>query len=173
MTELLLAPGDRVVYPQHGPGVVVGLTERKVLGNTERYFDIELTPSGMRVMVPVARAQALGLRRAMSADEVPELLAALSEPDMELPEGFQARYRREQAVLEGGNLREITSLVGTLTRRDVTRGLSDSEQAILTTGKRVLAAELSAALGLEDLQARKRLEEELTTLISGAPARRG
>lgn len=173
MTELLLAPGERVVYPQHGPGLVVGTIERKVLGQQEAYFEIELTPSGMRVFVPVARAAALGLRRAMSAGEVPGLLAALSEPDLDLPEGFQARYRREQAVMEAGDLREITQLVGTLTRRDVTRGLSDSEQGILGSAKRVLAAELAAALGLDDAQARARLDEILGDLIAGTPARRG
>lgn len=173
MTELLLAAGERVVYPQHGPGVVVGTLERAVLGQKEAYFEIELTPSGMRVFVPVARAAELGLRRAMSAEQVPGLLTALSEPDLELPEGFQARYRREQAVMEGGDLREITSLVGTLARRDVTRGLSDSEQGILMAAKRVLAAELAAALGLDDPQARARLDEILSDLVAGAPARRG
>lgn len=168
MTETMnLSVGDRVVYARHGAGVVRSVTERQVLGRTEAYFEIELQEGGMRVHVPVERAGALGLRPASTPDDMPALLAVLREPDLDLPGSFQARYRREQTILEEGDLHEVTRLVATLARRDIQRGLPDSEHAILNEAKRRLGTELAAALTLDDAAAKAHLERVLGDLLAG------
>ena len=44
--------GDKVVYPNHGVGVVEQISYGVLNGRTERYFMIRVLSSGLRVMVP-------------------------------------------------------------------------------------------------------------------------
>ncbi|ADV68346.1 CarD family transcriptional regulator [Deinococcus maricopensis] len=144
--ELQLREGDSVVYPNHGAGVVRALTERTVLGVKQAYYEVHLFGKDAQVLVPVARARDLGLRRATRREDVPNLLAELST-DIPLPESFQARYRAEQELLQAADLVTLTRLVGTLVRRDVTRGLPSSEMDVLMHARKTLEAELEVALG--------------------------
>jgi len=159
--QLPLAPGDPVVYPKHGAGRVRALTERTVGGHARAYYEIELRTGGMQVLVPVEKAASLGLRRATLEADVPTLLAELDGPDVELPSGFQSRYRAEQGILESADIRRVTRLVGTLARRHVTRGLASSELGILQEGKKALVAELAVALSVPDAEALKLLNDRL------------
>ncbi len=157
----VFAPGDAVVYPRHGAGVVRALSEHAVGGQARQYYEVELNVGAMQLLVPVARAAALGLRRALTAADLPALYAALEEADLALPEGFQARYRREQAALEGGDVYELARLCTTLTRRQVRRGLAGSEFTLLDQAKGAVADELAGALKVPAPQALRELETRL------------
>lgn len=157
----VFVPGDAVVYPRHGVGVMRGLCERTVGGQSRRYYEIELNEGAMQMLVPVGQAAALGLRRALTAGDLPEVYAALDGPDLALPEGFQPRYRREQALLDGGDPHEVARLCATLARRHLLRGLAGSEFALLERAKQTVADELAGALGVSGAQALGQLEARL------------
>ena len=159
--QLTLAPGDPVVYPKHGAGVVRGVTERTALGHTQPYYDIELRASGMQVLVPVGRARDLGLRRVTPEQDIPALLSALAAPDLDLPAGFPPRIRAEQAVLESADILEIARLVGTLARRHVLRGLADSEHQLMRQAKHAVTTEVAVSLELTDAEAGRLVDERL------------
>ena len=44
--------GDKVVYPNHGVGVVEQMSYGVLNNRTERYYMIRIVSSGLRVMVP-------------------------------------------------------------------------------------------------------------------------
>ncbi len=54
--------GDKVVYPNHGVGLVEQISYGVLNGRTERYFMIRIVSSGLRVMVPQSNAMTVGLR---------------------------------------------------------------------------------------------------------------
>src|SRR6266436_4250210 len=54
--------GDKVVYPNHGVGLVEQISYGVLNGRTERYFMIRIVSSGLRVMVPQSNSEAVGLR---------------------------------------------------------------------------------------------------------------
>ncbi len=47
--------GDKVVYPNHGVGIVEQISYGVLNGRTERYFMIRIVSSGLRVMVPQSK----------------------------------------------------------------------------------------------------------------------
>jgi CarD family transcriptional regulator len=159
--QLTLAPGDHVVYPKHGAGVVVGLTERTTLGQTMAYYSIELLGGGMQVLVPIGKALTLGLRRVTPEVDIPDLLARFSEPDLDLPTTFPQRIRLEQGVLESGNIADIARLLATLTRRHVTRGLADSEYTVMRQARQVLVVEVAVSLGMSEQDAAQLVDGRL------------
>src|SRR6202049_4293165 len=54
--------GDKVVYPNHGVGLVEQISYGVLNGRTERYYMIRIVSSGLRVMVPQSNAESVGLR---------------------------------------------------------------------------------------------------------------
>lgn len=162
MTQSIpLSPGDHVVYPRHGAGVIRGLTERTALGQTQTYYDIELRATGMQVLVPVVKAESLGLRRVTPEPEIPDLLSMLGGDDLDLPTSFPPRIRAEQAIVEGGDIREVARLLATLARRQVTRGLADSEGQILRQLRSMLTVEVAVSLNVGEAEAARLIDSHL------------
>ena len=52
---------ERVVYPNHGVGVVEQISYGLLNGRTERYFMIRIVSSGLRVMVPQSPGVAVAM----------------------------------------------------------------------------------------------------------------
>lgn len=52
--------GDKISYPMHGAGRVEGIEEKEVLGNVGMYYVLYFYCDGMKVMIPVDRAEAAG-----------------------------------------------------------------------------------------------------------------
>jgi CarD family transcriptional regulator len=73
-TSVPFKVGDHVVYPSQGAGKIIGMVERPVLGVAQPFFEIELMKGSMSVLVPVAQAERVGLRRITVAKLIPELL---------------------------------------------------------------------------------------------------
>ncbi|GEM45280.1 CarD family transcriptional regulator [Deinococcus cellulosilyticus] len=153
--------GDNVVYPSHGAGTIMGLSELEVMGRTQNYFEIELLKTGMQVRVPVDHAERLGLRRITPVDEIPRLLGQLVLPDMDLPAAWTPRHRREQTIMQEGNIYTIAHLVGTLHRRAQLRSLAVTERAIYEEAKHILVTEVMVALHLSFEDAKAKLEHTL------------
>lgn len=169
MTETLtfsLNIGDSVVYPSHGAGVIHNISDHVVMGKQQSYFEIELLKSGMQVKVPVVHAQNLGLRLITPSSELPELLSSFAKPDLDLPVAWTPRHRREQTILQDGNIYIIAQLVGTLHRRMQIRNLAVTERAIYDEAKKIIATEVAVSKSIEI----KKAIEEIDILLEQAVA---
>src|SRR3989442_12943062 len=69
--------GDKVVYPNHGVGIVEQISYGVLNGRTERYFMIRIVSSGLRVMVPQSNAMTVGLRSVIRSAESSKVLGFL------------------------------------------------------------------------------------------------
>ena len=134
--------GDPVVYPPQGGGVVQEIVERTVLGEKQQYLKVVFVRGNMEVLVPLAKAMQVGLRRTMSAEEATRL-AQQAEQDLDLPEQWPPRFRAEQEILARSDAFELSRLIGTLTRRDEARGLASTERDVLDNARALLASELA------------------------------
>jgi RNA polymerase-interacting CarD/CdnL/TRCF family regulator len=94
-TSVPFKVGDHVVYPSQGAGKIIGMVERPVQGVAQSFFEIELMKGSMSVLVPVAQAERVGLRRITVAKLIPELLEGLHLPDLELPRKSAVCHRTQ------------------------------------------------------------------------------
>jgi RNA polymerase-interacting CarD/CdnL/TRCF family regulator len=65
--------GDKVIYPNHGLGVVERIEEKTILGTTCGFYHLKIVASDTTVLVPLSNVDGVGLRRAISDDEVQRL----------------------------------------------------------------------------------------------------
>jgi CarD family transcriptional regulator len=67
--------GDKVVYPNHGVGMIEQINYGVLNGKTERYFMIRIVSSDLRVMVPQSNAESVGLRSVMRSNDTAVLFS--------------------------------------------------------------------------------------------------
>ena len=77
----MFSVGDKVIHPAYGAGVIAEINEKQVGEQQCTYYIIELLTQPGTLMVPVDRAEVLGLR--LPVEEPKEVLTMLtSQPTM-------------------------------------------------------------------------------------------
>lgn len=144
---MAFGPGDRVVLPPYGLGVISGTCSRPVGDATHEYYELQFAHTVSRAYVPVADPRSAGMRAALTEDDLPELLAQLQGSHLELPAQWAARQRLVTEILAGGNPLELAVLTCELRRWNTERGLPDLDRQAFRRAIKLLEQEIS---GLED-----------------------
>src|SRR5271156_83845 len=71
--------GDKVVYPNHGVGVIEEINYGVLEGRTETYYMLRISSSALKVMVPRSNAQAVGLRPVIRNGETSKVLVYIEK----------------------------------------------------------------------------------------------
>ena len=154
--------GDRVVYPHHGAAVIEKNETRDVFGAKTEYFVLKVAHGDLTLAVPADKAEEVGMRPPISADDVDDLFHLLSKKDVREPTNWSRRFKNHQEKLKSGDVYQVAEVVRNLALREATKGLSAGEKAMLVKARSVLVSELSFALNLSEDDALKKLEEQLT-----------
>ena len=149
-------PGDKVVLPPYGVGVVAGIAQRSVSGVSRAYYQVDFPGSRSKAYVPVEAPHSVGLRKALAPEEVPVILDLLKNGRMPLPKQWAARHRKTSEILAEGNPYRIAQMAGQLRAWEVERGLPDLDWLYFRV---FLAEEVAQSLEIT-VQEAKRLFEE-------------
>lgn len=154
-------PGDHVVHPAHGPGQVVAIEERELMGETLRYVTMEL--EDMRVMVPERELEDIGIREPVDSSGVDEVLELLADDPLEDP-GHRGRRRRNDKRIRSGDVAELAKVVRSLKTLEAEsdKGLKHHDMSDLRAAMDRLVAELAIAL--------ERDEDEVRAMVLKAVA---
>ncbi|NLM41049.1 MAG: CarD family transcriptional regulator [Firmicutes bacterium] len=137
--------GDHVVYPMHGAGVIVAIEEREVLGETQKYYIMQLPIGDMKVMIPMNAVEELGLRQVIGPEEVARVYQVLQGEETAMSSNWNRRYRANMEKIKSGDIFEVAEVVRNLTIRDAEKGLSTGERKMLDTARQILVSELVIA----------------------------
>ncbi len=148
----MYAVGSKVVHPHHGAGTIVRISEKQIGDISHTYYIIDTVSMArsMRVMVPVKRADSVGLRAVKKASALRELLQTWSEPpaEEEIEKDFRTRKDIMVERLKSGSLEEIIFAVRSLFYMTTQRRLGLTDSRMLEAGKQMLASELAVASGI-------------------------
>lgn len=151
--------GDRVVYPMHGAGIIEAIEEKEVLGKTRKYYVLHLPLGDMKIMVPIASVQDLGLRQVIDGNTVETVYSILGDRSNTMTASWNRRYRANLDKMRSGNIFEVAEVVKNLVLREKEKGLSAGEKKMLENARQILTSEL--------VLAGNRKEEEIVSRIQG------
>ena len=153
--------GDKIVYPMHGAGVIVEITQKEILGDISDYYILKMPMGQMKISVPVHKIKDLGIRNVMDKEKAEEVHRVLEKSVEEEDENWNQRYKDNLEKLRTGDIIEITEVYRSLYLLDSVKGLSMAEKKILNAAKKMLISELAL---VEDREA-KEIEFQITTLL--------
>jgi CarD family transcriptional regulator len=154
--------GDRVVYPHHGAAVIEKKETREVDGKKVDYFVLKVAHGDLILSVPLDKAEEVGMRPPISAEDVDDLFQLLSKKDVREPTNWSRRFKNHQEKLKSGDVYQVAEVVRNLALRETSKGLSAGEKAMLVKARGVLVSELSFALDVSEDEALDRLAKQLT-----------
>src|SRR3954453_21737048 len=154
--------GDRVVYPHHGGAVSERKETPEIGGEKREYLILKIAHGEMTLSVPTDKAEEVGMRPPISAEDVDDLFQLLGQKDVREPTNWSRRVKNHQEKLKSGDVSQVAEVVRTLALREATKGLSAGEKAMLVKARGVLVSEVSFALNLSEDDALKKIEEQLT-----------
>ncbi len=154
--------GDRVVYPHHGAAVITKREKRKINGATTEYLVLVMAHGELTLSVPVDKADEVGMRPPIGKDEVDDLFDLLAKKDIREPANWSRRFKNHQEKLKSGDVYQVAEVVRNLALRDQAKGLSAGEKSMFIKARSVLVSELSFALDVDEEEAQRRVEAQLS-----------
>ena len=133
--------GDKIVYPMHGAGVIDAIEEKDILGEKQAYYILKM-PGEVKVMVPTAKAEEIGVRSIIDKSSAEKVFRVLESDETEMSMNWNKRYRDNMDKLKSGDIFEIADVVRNLSFKQKEKGLSTGEKKMLNNAKQILVSEL-------------------------------
>ena len=145
-SKLRYKKNQEIVYPLQGVGKVMSIEERPFLATRLLYYIIYLDVSDMTVMVPVDRADELGIRPIVDKREANKALKLISEDYEPIPADWKLRYQMNLDLLKKGSVLDIATVVRALYHRSRIKELPILERKLYDSALRLLVDEVSFSL---------------------------
>src|SRR5262245_18672818 len=135
--------GEKVVYPNHGIGVIEKITTSEIAGSQSSFYLLRLKATESTVMVPIANAAEIGLRSPINNNQCDRLLKALSADFTNPPIDWKDRYKEFLERMKTGDIFHVAEVLKNLTYLSMSKPLSFREKRMLERARYLVISELS------------------------------
>jgi CarD family transcriptional regulator, regulator of rRNA transcription len=142
--------GDRVVYPNHGVGVIEQIGSRTLGGQPERYYLLNIKSSNLKVTVPFHSVETVGLRHVVKNGDVKKILDFLSDGAGDSASDWKDRFKENSDRMRTGSLLDVAAVLKNLLVLRGSKSLSFREKKMLERARYLLVSELALARNCEE-----------------------
>ena len=153
--------GDKVVYPNHGVGVIEQIASRTIGASVEKFYLLKIKSSSLKVMVPFNNVNSVGLRRVVRNGEIQKILDFLTDGECENNADWKYRFKENSERMRTGSLLEVASVLKGLLTLAQSKPLSFREKKMLERARYLLVSELTMAKNCEERQIEDLLSKAL------------
>ena len=134
------------VYPAHGVGMIEGIEEREIGGQSTSFYVMRILDSSMVVMIPTATSKNVGLRKIIDTGEVKKIYSILKERrSVKSSTPWNQRYRKYMEKIRTGSPFEIAAVLRDLYLLQGDKELSFGERKMMDTARSLLIKEIALA----------------------------
>jgi CarD family transcriptional regulator len=157
--EVEFKVGDKAVYPAQGVAEVVSIDERDIAGSLQLFYVLRILDSDRKIMVPVANADAVGLRQVISEQEIREIFDILEERTIGFDtQTWNRRYRGFMDKIKTGSIYDVAEVLRDLYRLKANKQLSFGERRMLDTARTLIVKEIAIARDQSEEQVKADIE---------------
>lgn len=157
----IFSVNQKIVYPSQGVGEIREITEKIFHDTTILYYVIYLPVSDMVVMVPVDKAEDIGIRSIVEPEEARRAIELISEAYEPIPSDWKLRYQINLDLLKKGSVNDIATIVRSLYHRSKVKELPIQERKLYDSAKKLLEDEVSFSLGISREEVEGMIHERL------------
>lgn len=161
MSNTKFSINEKVVYPSQGVGLITEIFEKNFRGTTMTYYKIYIEVSDMVVLVPIEKAEELGIRPIVGAEEAEKALNSLSDDFEPITSDWKLRYQMNLDLLKKGTIADIAAIVRCLYNRSKVKELPILERKLYDQAKKLLEDEISIAMGISEKEVESMIHVKL------------
>jgi len=148
--------GDKVVYPNHGVGVIEQISSRTIGLNVQKFYLLKIKASSLKVEVPFSNVGMVGLRPVVRNGEITKILNFLTDGKCDNNADWKYRFKENSDKMRTGSLLEVAVVLKSLLLLAKSKALSFREKKMLDRARYLLVTELAmvkntAEMEIEDL----------------------
>lgn len=157
--------GDKVVYPNHGVGVIEEV-KRRAIGDLEsRFYCLRIIATDSTVMVPVENTETVGLRKVLTKREVTRVVKVLKEGEVTTYDDWKGRFQANSEKMRTGDINAVAEVLKSLTMLNEVKPLSYRERKMLDRARFLLTSELAEASGKGEEEVENQIDTALETTL--------
>lgn len=137
--------GDKVIYPNHGLGIVERIETKTIMGTTCGFYQLRMA-NETTVFVPVDNVDGVGLRRAVSDIEVQRLFDLLGNGKIDSHQNWKGRFKDNSDRMRTGSIHDVVEVLKSLTFLSKSKSLSFREKRMLDRAKFLVVSEITEVL---------------------------
>ena len=153
--------GDKVVYPNHGVGVIEQISSRTIGETVEKFYLLKIKSSSLKVMVPFHNVHTVGLRRVVKNGEIQKIVDFLTDGECDNNADWKYRFKENSERMRTGSLLEVSAVLKGLLLLNQSKPLSFREKKMLERARYLLVSELAMAKNTEEVQIEEMLSKAL------------
>jgi len=153
--------GDKVVYPNHGVGIIEQISSRTMGPTVEKFYLLKIAASSLKVMVPFHNVASVGLRRVVRNGEVQKIVDYLSSGECSNAADWKDRYKENSERMRTGSLQDVAAVLKSLLSLNQSKSLSFREKKMLERARYLLVSEMAISRNCEESQVEQLLTRAL------------
>jgi CarD family transcriptional regulator, regulator of rRNA transcription len=135
--------GDKVVYPNHGLGIIEQIEKRVMGDRMEEFLTLRIVANDSTVMVPRSNTTNVGLRRVVTRKEVEEVFVVLKDTKITLYDDWKGRFQENSDKMRTGSITEVARVFKSLSHLALQKNLSYRERRMLDKAKYLIVSEIA------------------------------
>jgi CarD family transcriptional regulator len=152
--------GDKVIYPNHGLGVIERIETKTIMGTTCGFYQLRMAGE-TTVFVPVDNVDGVGLRRAINDDEVQRLFSLLGDGNIDSHQNWKGRFKDNSDRMRTGSIYDVVEVLKSLTFLAKSKSLSFREKRMLDRAKFLVVSEITEVMGQKVAEIEIRVDQAL------------
>jgi CarD family transcriptional regulator, regulator of rRNA transcription len=153
--------GDKVVYPNHGVGVIEQISSRTIGATVEKFYLLKIKSSSLKVMIPFHNVDSVGLRRVVRNGEVQKIVDYLSDGECSNSADWKDRFKENSERMRTGSLLDVAAVLKSLLVLNQGKSLSFREKKMLERARYLLVSEMAISRNCEESE----IEQVLTKAL--------
>jgi len=157
--------GDKVVYPNHGVGVIEEVLRAQTGGTDQAFFRLRIVANGSTVLIPTANTTQVGLRKVLTRKDVDKVYKVLRNGKIAITTDWKGRFQEHSDKMRSGDIYEVAAVLKSLTLLSKNKTLSYRERKMLDNSKYLVVSEIASVSNLAETDVEQRVDRAVAVSI--------
>ena len=158
--------GDKLVYPNHGVGIVETIGESLLDGRAHPCYQVRLLENNSRVVVPVGNSERVGLRPLTRRQDVTVVFRVLEDGTFQSNGDWKGRFKQNLDKMRSGRLSEIADVLKNLNWVQKQKTLSFREKKMYERARYLIVSEIAHVNGAPQEEVEREVERALDRSVA-------
>lgn len=159
--------GEKVIYPNHGIGVVERIQSRRMDGGTITGYELRILANDSRVWIPQTSTDGVGLRPVITSDAARELLMRLGDEEVDQQANWKGRFKENSDRMRSGCIQDVAMVLKGLSYLSQRKALSFREKRMLDRARFLVVSEIAEVEGVSAQSVEEQVDRALSRAFAG------
>jgi len=142
--------GDKVVYPNHGVGIVEQIASLTIGTQVQKFYVLNIAASNLKVRIPFDNVGSVGLRPLVRNVDVQKIVTYLSSGESSSSPDWKDRFRENSERMRTGALADVAVVLKSLLILSQEKSLSFREKKMLERARYLLVSEIALSRNCQE-----------------------